>query len=236
MNISENGLNLIKKFEGCYLTAYLCPANVWTIGWGTTGTVDGKAICKGMTITQQKANSLLIEKLASYENAVNKLGVQFNQNQYDALVSFCYNLGTGIFTGNLLKSIKAKKWEDVARQMKLYNKARVQGVLTELTGLTRRRNAEAELFLTPVKNVTKDDKELADSVSKIIKSGISLQFNSWKRMDLFDMKNVDALINKLGGINKLIGDGVISSTDIWKTKKYNENHVRSLLVKFASKL
>ena len=155
MNISTNGINLIKKYEGCSLTAYLCPANVWTIGWGTTEPINGVKIHKGMTITQQQADDLLLVNLKSYERAVNKLGVTFNQNQFDALVSFCYNLGTGIFRGNLLQAIQTKNWKSVASQMKLYNKARVNGVLTELKGLTKRRNEESALFLLPVEEVEK---------------------------------------------------------------------------------
>lgn len=155
MNISTNGINLIKKYEGCSLTAYLCPANVWTIGWGTTEPINGVKIHKGMTITQKQADDLLLANLKSYERAVNKLGVVFNQNQFDALVSFCYNLGTGIFTGNLLQAIQTKNWNSVASQMKLYNKARVNGVLTELKGLTKRRNEESALFLLPVEEVEK---------------------------------------------------------------------------------
>lgn len=236
MNISEKGLNLIKEFEGCYLKAYKCPAGVWTISYGVTGAVDGVPIHKGMTITKQKAEELLVQKLKPYINAVNQLGMTMNQNQYDSLVSFCYNLGTGIFTGSLLKSIKSKNWDDVARQMKLYNKAKVNGVLTELKGLTRRRNAEAELLLTPIKETVVEDKELADAVSKIIRSNVNIEFNSWKRLDLINLNNVDALISRLGGLDKLIKDGVISDMAIWKSKKYNKNHVRSLIVKFASKL
>ena len=148
--ISKTGIELIKSFEGCYLKAYRCPAGVWTIGIGHTGIVDGKNIVSGMKITQQKAEILLSDCLEKrYEPAVRKLG-NMNQNQYDALVSFCYNLGPGIFKGSLLDAINKKDWQEVARQMKLYNKARVNGTLTELKGLTRRRNAEAALLLKPI--------------------------------------------------------------------------------------
>lgn len=83
---------------------------------------------------------------------------------------------------------------------------------------------------------TKEDIELSKAVSSIIKSGIKIEFNQWKRMDLFNINNVAALLTKLGGIDGLISKGVISSADIWESKKYNSNHVRSLIIKFSSKL
>ena len=94
VKISKIGLDLIKSFEGCYLQAYKCPADVWTIGIGHTGVVDGKTIHEGMKITQEKAEGLLSDCLEKrYEPSVRNLGVVLNQNQYDALLSFAYNLG-----------------------------------------------------------------------------------------------------------------------------------------------
>ena len=92
MNISEKGLNLIKSFEGCVLTAYKCPAGILTIGWGNT-----KNVYEGMTITQAQADQFLVEDVQIYANAVNKYVSKFNlnQNQFDALVSFAYNCGIG---------------------------------------------------------------------------------------------------------------------------------------------
>ena len=237
MKISKTGIDLIKSFEGCYLTAYKCPAGVWTIGIGHTGTVDGKQIHQGMTITQQKAEQLLSDYLENkYEPAVRKLGVELNQNQYDALVSFCYNLGPGIFNGNLLSAIKARNWTSVAEQILLYNKARVNGTLTVLNGLTRRREAERKLFLTPIKVQIEEDKELASAVSKIILTGININFNQWKRTDLIKLNNVPSLLTKLGGLNKLSADKVIEDNRLWLTEQYNVNHVRSLLIKYATTL
>lgn len=233
MKISKVGIDLIKEFEGCQLKAYKCPAGVWTIGIGHTGAVDGKPVCAGMTITQQKAEELLSECLEKrYEPAVRKFN-GLNQNQYDALVSFCYNLGPGIFKGNLLNAINAKDWNDVARQMRLYNKARVNGVLTELKGLTRRRNAEAELFLKPV---IKEDPELKKAVTKIIDSGININDASWNRLDRINLKNVPALLNKLGGVDSLVEGKVISNDEVWRSGSYTKENVRSLLIKYVSKL
>ena len=241
MQINEEGLKLIKQFEGCALKAYKCPANVWTIGYGHTGMVDGKPICQGMVITQAKAEQLLKEDMDSnnkYVKAVENLKVPMNENQYSALISFAYNLGAGIFTGSLLKAIKKQDWEDVARQMKLYNKARVNGKLTVLKGLDRRRKAEAELLLTPVKEVftPQEDKELSQAVSKIIKSGIDINFNQWKRTDLIKTAFVPILLDKLGGLDKLVEKKIISDKTLWEKKQYKATHIRSLLIKYSKTL
>ena len=234
MKISKTGINLIKEFEGCSLKAYKCPAGVWTVGWGTTEPVNGVKPHQGMVITQAQADALLVTHLKVYEDAVNRLGTTLNQNQFDALVSFCYNLGTGIFKGNLLTAIKSGNEYKVANQLLLYNKARVNGVLTELKGLTRRRQAERDLYLKPV--TVAEDRQLADAVSKIIRSGININFNQWKRVDLIKLNNVPSLLNKLGGLDKLVSDKVIGDKQLWLTKQYNANHVRALLIKCASKL
>ena len=154
MKISNKGLALIKEFEGCALKAYRCPAGVWTIGYGHTGTVDGKPICAGMTITYAKAAELLAQDMDEsnqYVKSVNNLKANLNQYQFDALVSFAYNLGAGIFRGSLLNAIKAKNWTSVTNQMLQYNKARnpETGKLVVLGGLVRRRKAEVALFNTP---------------------------------------------------------------------------------------
>ena len=99
------------------------------------------------------------------------------------------------------------------------------------------------ISLIETNNLTEYDKEdltstidepLYQAVSKIIKSGIQLDFNSWKRVDLMNLKNVPALLNKLGGIEKLIQNKVITDTTLWRGRKYNTNHVRALLIKYAS--
>ncbi len=229
MRISENGINLIKSFEGCYLKAYRCPAGVWTIGWGTTEKVEGKKPHAGMVISQDQADELLISHLRTYETAVNKLPVELNQNQFDALTSFCYNLGTGIFRGRLLEAIKQENWGSVAEQLLLYNRG--GGVV--LKGLVRRRKAESELFLKPV---IIHDEVLFQACRKLILSGVLININQWKRGDLIKLGNVEALICKLGGIDKLVEDKVIGDKEIWVSGKYNESHVRSLIIKYADKL
>ena len=142
MKISSKGVSLIKQFEGCRLIAYKCPAGVWTIGYGHTAGVK-----EGDTITQETADSYLRNDLEKYEKAVMKYDAiyHFNQNQFDALVSFTYNCGVGNLK-NLTQSGK-RTLAQISTKLPLYNKA--GGVV--LRGLQRRRAAEKELFDTPIK-------------------------------------------------------------------------------------
>lgn len=135
MHISEKGLRLIKNFEGCRLTAYKCGAGIWTIGWGHTAGVK-----QGMTITQKQADDMLKTDLVVYENHVKSLKREFNQYEFDALVSFCYNCGIG----SLKTLCKNRTNAQIAEALLLYNKA--GGRILE--GLNRRRKAERELFLS----------------------------------------------------------------------------------------
>lgn len=145
MNISNNGINLIKTYEGCELIAYKCPAGIWTIGIGHTGSVDGKPINNGLTITASKASELLKEDLKSFENAINKyVTVQITQNMFDALISFTYNVGIGNFKAStLLKKLNTGDYKGAAEEFAKWNKA--NGVV--LLGLTKRRASEKALFL-----------------------------------------------------------------------------------------
>ena len=144
MAINVASLNLIKSFEGCKLTAYLCPANVPTIGWGHTKTVT-KADVGKKTITQSEADALLLSDLVTYENAVKRLvKVPLSENQYGALVSFTYNLGQGnLANSTLLKKLNAKDYKGAADEFSKWTKV---GGKT-LNGLVRRRAAERALFL-----------------------------------------------------------------------------------------
>jgi len=146
MKTSSSGLALIKSFEGFEPKAYVCPAGVLTIGYGSTG----KHVSRGQTITEAEATALLAKDVVRFENAVNKLGVALTQNQFDALVAFVYNVGEGNFASSTLaKRLKAGDMTGAAAQFGAWNKARVKGVLTVLNGLTRRRAAEAALFRKP---------------------------------------------------------------------------------------
>tara|TARA_E500000178_G_scaffold349706_1_gene407159 strand:- start:5754 stop:6197 length:444 start_codon:yes stop_codon:yes gene_type:complete len=139
LNISAEGIALIKKFEGCELEAYKCSAGVWTIGYGHT-----KDVVEGMTITQEQAEEMLVEELHEYEKYVNEsTTVALSQNQFDALVSWVYNLGpANLKASTMLKVLNSGKYEDVPAQIKRWNKA--GGKVLE--GLVRRRAAEACLF------------------------------------------------------------------------------------------
>lgn len=143
MKTSTRGVSLIKSFEGCRLKAYKCPAGVWTIGYGHTAGVK-----EGDTITQETADDYLRNDLEKYEKAVmNYDGIyHFNQNQFDALVSFAYNCGVGNLK-NLTQNGK-RTLAQISVRLLLYNKA--GGVV--LRGLQRRRAAEKELFDTPIKS------------------------------------------------------------------------------------
>ena len=139
MKMSSEGLNLLKKFEGCELKSYRCSAGVLTIGYGHT-----KGVTEGMQIDQEEAESMLASEMVEYESNINdNVEVDLNQNQFDAMVCWVYNLGVGnLRSSTLLKVLNNKEYDEVPDQMKRWNKAggRV------LAGLVRRRDAEAALF------------------------------------------------------------------------------------------
>jgi len=139
MQISQEGLALIKKFEGCELEAYKCAAGVWTIGYGST-----KGVEEGNTITQEDADNLLLEEMHEYEGYINDMvTVDLKQNEFDSLVSWVFNLGpSNLSSSTLLSRLNNKVWDDVPNQIKRWNKAGGQ----VRQGLVRRREAEALLF------------------------------------------------------------------------------------------
>ena len=141
MEISQEGVSLIKKFEGCELKAYRCAAGVPTIGYGST-----HGVTMDMEISQERAEMLLMEDIAEYEQAVNELvELPLKQHEFDALVAWTFNLGpTNLKNSTLLKVLNSthKDWNDVPAQIKRWNKAGGK----VLQGLIRRREAEALLF------------------------------------------------------------------------------------------
>ena len=139
MRISQEGVDLIKHFEGCYLDAYLCPAGVWTVGYGHT-----KGVKEGDAIEQEAAEAFLIEDLESFEQAVTRLvEVPLTQQQFDALVSWTFNLGAGnLAESTLLRKLNNYQYAEVPEQMMRWVRAGGQ----VLDGLVRRRAAEAALF------------------------------------------------------------------------------------------
>lgn len=139
MKISQEGIALIKKFEGCELKSYKCAAGVWTIGYGHTTLVE-----KNQEITQEEADIILLADLEVYEDAVNKAStVPLEQHQFDALVSWTFNLGgANLNASTMLKVLNKGEYEEVPAQIKRWNKAGGK----VLQGLIRRREAEALLF------------------------------------------------------------------------------------------
>jgi lysozyme len=145
MKINQAGLDIVKEFEGCKLTAYLCPASVWTIGYGHTGA----DVYRGLTITQDRADELLANDLSFFEKRVFQLvgSAPTNENQFSAFVSLCYNIGPSAFSkSSALREHKAGNYKLAASKMMLWNKAGGK----VLAGLIRRRKAESELYALPV--------------------------------------------------------------------------------------
>lgn len=141
MTISDNGLNLIKQFEGCVLKVYLDPVGIKTAGVGHTG-ADVNAMAVGTAITQTQADAWLRSDVKKAEKNVTSFDVTYhwNQNQYDALVSFAFNCGSI----NQLVAKGTRTIEQISQKILAYNKASGR----TLAGLTRRRKAEKALFDT----------------------------------------------------------------------------------------
>jgi lysozyme len=144
MKTSQAGIDLIKSFEGCKLRAYQDSVGIWTIGVGHTG----PDVCAGVTVSDQEAISLLQMDLHEAEEAVDRLvTAPLNQNEFDALVSFTFNLGEGnLKKSTLLKYLNQMRYEDAANEFPRWNRAGGQ----ILPGLTRRREAEKRLFLEAI--------------------------------------------------------------------------------------
>lgn len=162
MKISQNGLNLIKQYEGLRLSAYKDPAGIPTIGYGHT-----KNVVLGQKITEEKAEALLLEDLVIAQTKVSKLDsiYHWNQNEYDALVSFVFNIGSL----TALTKFGSRTKEEIASKMLLY----VNAGGKKMQGLVNRRKAEHDLFLTPVPNQDNSFKE--GQRVKIIVSGLRLR-------------------------------------------------------------
>ena len=139
LKTSQEGISLIKSFEGCELTAYRCSADVPTIGYGhTAGVSDGD------TCTQEEAETMLADDLVEFEDYVkNYVESELQQNEFDALVAWTYNLGpANLKESTMLKELNSGNFEEVPRQMKRWNRAGGE----VLDGLISRREAESLLF------------------------------------------------------------------------------------------
>jgi lysozyme len=144
---SANGLAIIKKHEGLRLSSYLCPAGVPTIGYGNTRYPDGRKVILGEKLSSEKeATQLLLASLQSFEAAVNRHLPNLNQCQFDALVSFTYNVGTGAFIkSTLLKKAKVNPADpSILDEFQKW----VRGGGKVLPGLVTRRREEANLYFS----------------------------------------------------------------------------------------
>jgi lysozyme len=154
MHISTEGKELIKTFEGLRLNAYRDSAGVWTIGYGSTHYTDGSLVEPGDHLTDEhQADQLFMKTLTDYEQAVNHMvKVPLHQHQFDALVSFAYNVGTGALqSSTLLKKLNEADDAAAADQFLVWNKVTnpKTGKKTISTALKKRREKERALFLTP---------------------------------------------------------------------------------------
>lgn len=155
MRTNQKGIELIHRFESCKLEAYECPASLnlppnkkfWTIGWGNTTYADGSKVKKGDKITQAQADRLFEIVLSKFEREVSRLvKVNLTDNQFSALVSFAYNVGTAnLASSTLLKKVNANPNDPtIAYEFSRWNKA--SG--TVLNGLVNRRKAESDLYFS----------------------------------------------------------------------------------------
>ena len=146
MMMTEEGISLIKKYEGCRLTAYKCPAGVWTIGYGNTFYENGSTVKPGDKITQERADQLfrnILEK--KFVEPIRKLIVSdVNDNMFSAIVSFTYNVGRGnLKSSTLLKKVNANPYDQT---ISLEFKKWVKSAGKVLPGLVRRRESESDLY------------------------------------------------------------------------------------------
>ena len=209
LKTGQAGLNLIKQFEGCRLTAYKCPAGVWTIGYGHTGNVAA-----GQTVTQAEADRLLVTDMEKYEKQVNKYFDRYtwNQNEFDALVSFAFNVGSiDQLTVNGTRSRAV-----IAEKILLYNKAAGK----VLAGLTKRRKAEQELFLkancmaSVQTRATIRKGSRGEDVIYLQKQLTVLGYSVGDVDGIFGIKTLEA-VKAFQAENGLVADGIVGSKT-WK--------------------
>lgn len=152
MTPSQQAVDLIKTFEGFRTNAYLCPAGVPTIGYGSTMWPDGKKVKLGQVISMEQAEKLLMWEIENKAKAMRP--VKVNQNQYDALVSFVYNLGVGAFNGSTLRKLVHNNPNDpkIEDEFMKWINVRQGGKLVKSNGLIRRRQAEANLYFKEAVN------------------------------------------------------------------------------------
>ncbi|EEV00633.1 glycoside hydrolase family protein [Roseburia intestinalis] len=201
--IGQAGLALIKQFESCRLIAYQCSAGVWTIGYGHT-----VGVYKGMKITQKKAEAYLLQDVAKFEKYINNpsyvpFTAQLNQNQFDALVSFAFNLGQG----NVKKLCTGRVMNQIPSAMQRYCKAAGK----TLPGLQRRRKAEAALYNKKVESCT-------GATTTTVKESEDYSMNTIKKGSKGNAVKVWQII--IG----TTADGIFGSGTENMTKTWQKNH------------
>jgi lysozyme len=144
MKTGKEGINLIKKWEGCILTAYKCSAGKWTIGYGNTFYENNAKVKEGDKITKERAESLLSNLLPKFEDVVNKkVSVPLHQNQFDALVSYTWNTGGSDTLFNMINSKANDK--DIR---KWFETKYITANGKRIEGLVNRRKDEANLYFS----------------------------------------------------------------------------------------
>jgi lysozyme len=147
MIVNKNTIDLVKKYEGLSLKAYLCPANVWTIGFGSTFYANGVKVKRGDIISLADAESLLHHTLESFASQlVHSLQHELTENQFGAIVSFSYNVGVTASKGStLLKKVNSNPQDELIG-LEFMKWVKAKGVI--LPGLVARRKAEKDLYFS----------------------------------------------------------------------------------------
>lgn len=203
MKTNTAGINLIKKYEGCILTAYRCPAGVLTIGYGHTG----KDVKENMIITKAQAEKLLKADLVAFEKKVSAYDsiYHFNANQFSALVSFAYNIGSI----DQLTAKGTRSLEEISEKMLLYNKAAGK----QLPGLLKRRKAEQELFNKKVTKANTSKTETAKTDEAAKAAGYKIKVTTQK--GLYIRKGTSTSTAKMGALVYGAEETVTKEKDGW---------------------
>jgi lysozyme len=181
MSTSKNGLEFISKWEGCILKPYKDIAGLRTIGVGHL-IKPGENFPDGVEITKEKALEILANDVKLCEDSIKaRIKVPLNQNQFDALVSFGFNCGTGVYTlSDACKALNEGKYEEFPQRILVWSKAKINGVLQTNQGLYNRRKSEGELFsrsvaekpVEPVKMVNWTKESLTEAQTVLAKLGL----------------------------------------------------------------
>lgn len=182
MKTSPAGLEFISKWEGCILKPYKDIAGLRTIGIGHL-ILPSENFPDGVSITKEQALELLAKDVEKCEVAIKKnIKVALNQNQFDALCSFGFNCGTGVYaTSSACKALNEGRYNDVPGLLLLWSKARVNGVLQTSKGLLNRRESEGQLFMKPVEVAVAAPDTLSDAEKSVVEGWISTSL--WQSID-----------------------------------------------------